>query len=175
MRFKFRGKNFIGSLLIMPILIPEVVLGVALLLFLRWLSVPRSYPLLRMGHVLIPLPFVILVVPARLAGMRTDYEEAARSLGANAVQTFFAVTLPLMLPAVLAGMVFAFTISFDDITATLFWKSAGTETIPTEIFAMLRNSISPQINALGTLMIVLTVSLPLLAGLIARWFARGKT
>src|SRR3546814_6896446 len=94
-----------------------------------------------LGHVLITLPFVILVVQARLAGMRTDYEEAARSLGANAVQTFFAVTLPLMLPAVLAGMVFAFTISFDDITATLFWKSAGTETIPTEIFAMLRNSI----------------------------------
>lgn len=174
MRFDFRGKRFIGSMLIMPILIPEVVLGVALLLFLRWLSVPRSYPLLLMGHVLITLPFVILVVQARLAGMRTDYEEAARSLGANAMQTFFMVTLPLMLPAVLAGMVFAFTISFDDITATLFWKSAGTETIPTEIFAMLRNSISPQINALGTLMIALTISLPLAAGLLARRFARGR-
>jgi len=175
MRFRFRGRNFIGSMLIMPILVPEVVLGVALLLFLRWLSMPRSYPLLLMGHVLITLPFVILVVQARLAGMRTDYEEAARSLGANSIQAFFSITLPLMLPAVLAGMVFAFTISFDDITATLFWKSAGTETIPTEIFAMLRNSISPQINALGTLMIVLTVSLPLLAGVIARGFARGKT
>ncbi|NYT39002.1 ABC transporter permease [Allopusillimonas soli] len=174
MRFNFRGKQFINAILVMPILIPEVVLGVALLLFLRWASVQRSYALLLMGHVLITLPFVILVVQARLAGLRHDYEEAARSLGANAIQTFFTVTLPLIMPAVLAGMVFAFTISFDDITATLFWKSAGVETVPTQIFAMLRNSISPQINALGTLMIVLTVGLPICAGLLARCFKRGR-
>lgn len=174
MRFHFRGKQWISTLLVAPILIPEVVLGVALLLFLRWLSVPRSYALLLLGHVMITLPFVVLVVQARLAGLRRDYEEAARSLGANPVQTFFSVTLPLIMPAVLAGMVFAFTISFDDITATLFWKSAGTETVPTQIFAMLRNSISPEINALGSLMIVITISLPLIAGALARRFARGR-
>lgn len=175
MRFSFPGKQVVNSLLITPILIPEVVLGVALLLFLRWASVQRSYALLLLGHVLITLPFVILVVQARLAGLRADYEEAARSLGANAVQTFVHVTLPLILPAVLAGMVFAFTISFDDITATLFWKSAGVETVPTQIFAMLRNSISPEINALGTLMILITVGLPLAAGALARFFSRGRT
>lgn len=174
MRFHFRGKQWISTLLVSPILIPEVVLGVALLLFLRWLSVPRSYALLLLGHVMITLPFVVLVVQARLAGLRRDYEEAARSLGANPVQTFFSVTLPLIMPAVLAGMVFAFTISFDDITATLFWKSAGTETVPTQIFSMLRNSISPEINALGSLMIVITISLPLIAGALARRFAQGR-
>ena len=75
------------------------------------------------------------------------------SLGANPMQTFFSITLPLLLPAVLAGGLFAFTISFDDITGTLFWKPGGVETVPTQIFAMLRNSISPEINALSTIMI----------------------
>src|SRR5699024_1602104 len=101
MRFDFPGKNAINTILVMPILMPEVVLGVALLLFLRWASVQRSYALLLMGHVLITLPFVILVVQARLAGLKREYEEAARSLGANALQTFFQITLPLIMPAVL--------------------------------------------------------------------------
>lgn len=173
-RYDFPGKGLINTLLITPILVPEVVLGVALLLFLRWLSIPKSFALLLMGHVLITLPFVVLVVQARLTGIKPVYEEAARSLGANAWETFFRVTLPLLMPAVFAGMLFAFTISFDDVTATLFWKSGGTETVPTQIFAMLRNSISPEINALGTVMIVLTVSLPLIAGFLARRFAKGS-
>ena len=94
------------------------------------------------------------------------------SLGASPVQTFFQITLPLMLPAVLAGALFAFTISFDDITGTLFWKPGGVETVPTQIFAMLRNSISPEINALGTVMIVMTVGLPLLGAALARKLAK---
>lgn len=108
------------------------------------------------------------MVQARLVGVKREYEEAAMSLGAAPVQTFFQVTLPLILPAVLAGALFAFTISFDDITGTLFWKPGGVETVPTQIFAMLRNSISPEINALGTVMIIVTVALPLLGAAIAR-------
>lgn len=172
-RYKFPGKELVNTALVSPILVPEVVLGVALLLFLRWLALPKSFALLLLGHVIITLPFVVLVVQARLVGIRRDYEEAAMSLGANRVQTFFQVTFPLLMPAVFAGMLFAFTISFDDITATLFWKTAGTETVPTQIFAMLRHSISPEINALGTVMIVITVALPLIAGGLARRFSRG--
>jgi spermidine/putrescine transport system permease protein len=172
-RYRFPGKDWINTLLVAPILVPEVVLGVALLLFMRWAMVPKSFVLLLMGHVLITLPFVVLVVQARLVGIRRDYEEAAMTLGAGRMQTFFQVTLPLLMPAIFAGTLFAFTISFDDITATLFWKPAGTETVPTQIFAMLRNSISPEINALGTVMIVITVALPLVAGALARRFARG--
>jgi len=115
-------------------------------------------------------------VQARLVSIKRDVEEAALSLGASPVQTFFAVTLPLMLPAVAAGALFAFTISFDDITGTLFWKPGGVETVPTQIFSMLRNSISPEINALGTVMIVLTVGLPLLGAAVARKLAmKGGT
>jgi len=174
-RYHFPGKELINTALVSPILIPEVVLGVALLLFLRWMAMPKSLLLLLLGHVIITLPFVVLVVQARLVGIRREYEEAAMSLGANRVQTFMQITLPLLMPAIFAGMLFAFTISFDDITATLFWKPAGTETVPTQIFAMLRHSISPEINALGTVMVVITVALPLIAGGLARRFARGGT
>ena len=167
-RYKVPGRNAITTLLIAPILVPEVVLAVALLLFLNWLGIGKSFALLLAGHVIFTLPFVILVVQARLVSIKRDVEEAALSLGASPVQTFFAVTLPLMLPAVAAGALFAFTISFDDITGTLFWKPGGVETVPTQIFSMLRNSISPEINALGTVMIVMTVGLPLLGIAIAR-------
>ena len=167
-RYRVPGANLISTALIAPILVPEVVLAVALLLFLNFLSVNKSFTLLLFGHVIFTLPFVILVVQARLVSIKRDVEEAALSLGASPIQTFFAVTLPLMLPAVLAGALFAFTISFDDITGTLFWKPGGVETVPTQIFAMLRNSISPEINALGTVMILLTVGLPLLGLAIMR-------
>ena len=163
-RYDFPGRNLVSTILIAPILVPEVVLAVALLLFLNFLSLNKTFALLLFGHVIFTLPFVVLVVQARLVSIRRDIEEAAMSLGASPRQTFFSITLPLLLPAILAGALFAFTISFDDITGTLFWKPGGVETVPTQIFAMLRNSISPEINALGTVMILLTVGLPL-AGL----------
>jgi spermidine/putrescine transport system permease protein len=171
-RYDFPGKTLIATFLITPILVPEVVLAVALLLFLQVLGVPKSFPLLLMGHVIFTLPFVVLVVQARLMGLRRDIEEAAMSLGASPIQTFFQITLPLIAPAVLAGGLFAFTISFDDITGTLFWKPGGVETVPTQIFAMLRNSISPEINALGTVMILITVGLPLVGATAAKVLAR---
>ncbi|MGA8261866.1 MAG: ABC transporter permease [Arenicellales bacterium] len=174
-RYDFPGKQILTTVLIAPILVPEVVLAVALLLFLQWLHMHKSFFLLLLGHVIFTLPFVILVVQARLVGIRREYEEAAQSLGANSLQAFLEITLPLLLPAVLAGFLFAFTISFDDVTGTLFWKPGGVETVPTQIFAMLRNSISPQINALGTVMIVVTVTLPLLGAAIARRFGGAQT
>ncbi len=172
-RYDFPGKETLNTLLLAPIMIPEVVLGVALLLFIRWLQQPKSFALLLIGHVVLTLPYVLLVVQARLVGIKREYEEAALSLGANPFQTFREITLPLLAPAVFAGMLFAFTISFDDVTATLFWATARNQTVPVKIFGMLRNSISPEINALGAVMIVLTVSLPLVAGYVLRKFARG--
>jgi spermidine/putrescine transport system permease protein len=173
-RYDFPGKSWINTLLVAPVLIPETVLGVGLLLFMLWLSHPRSFPILLLGHILISLPYVVLVVQARLIGVKRVYEEAAMSLGASRMQTFFTITFPLLLPAVIAGALFAFTISFDNITATVFWRPPGTETVPTQIYGMLRNSISPEINALGTVMIIITVGIPLVAGGVARYFARSR-
>lgn len=172
-RYRFRGKNTLNTLLLAPIMIPEVVLGVALLLFIRWLQQPKSFALLLAGHVVLTLPYVLLIVQARMVSIKRVYEEAALSLGANPLQTFKEVTLPLLMPAVLAGMLFSFTISFDDITATLFWATAEHQTVPVRIFGMLRNSISPEINALGTVMIVFTIMIPLLAGYCIRRFSKN--
>jgi spermidine/putrescine transport system permease protein len=172
-RFSFKGKNTLNTLLLAPIMIPEVVLGVALLLFIRWLQQPKSFALLLAGHVILTLPYVLLIVQARMVSIKRVYEEAALSLGASPFQTFREVTLPLLMPAVLAGMLFSFTISFDDITATLFWATAEHQTVPVRIFGMLRNSISPEINALGTVMIVFTIMTPLLAGYCIRRFSKN--
>jgi spermidine/putrescine transport system permease protein len=172
-RYDFPGKNTLNTLLLAPIMIPEVILGVALLLFIRWLQQPKSFMLLMIGHVVLTLPYVLLIVQARLGGIKREYEEAAQSLGANPFQSFKEVTLPLLTPAILAGMLFSFTISFDDITATLFWATAQNQTVPVKIFGMLRNSISPEINALGTVMIILTVAIPLLAGYLSRKLSKG--
>lgn len=172
-RYDFPGKETLNTLLLAPIMIPEVVLGVALLIFIRWLQQPKSFLLLLIGHVVLTIPYVLLVVQARLVGIKREYEEAAMSLGASPLQTFKEITLPLLAPAIFAGTLFSFTISFDDVTATLFWATAKNQTVPVKIFGMLRNSISPEINALGAVMIVLTVSLPLAAGYVTRRFARG--
>ncbi|MFO7749173.1 MAG: ABC transporter permease [Desulfobacteraceae bacterium] len=173
-RYDFPGKETLNILLLSPIMVPEVVLGVSLLLFIRWLQMPKSFALLLMGHVVLTIPYILLVVQARLVGIKREYEEAALSLGASPFQTFMQITFPLLAPAIFAGMLFSFTISFDDVTATLFWATAQNQTVPVKIFSMLRNSISPEINALGAVMIVLTVSLPLAAGYISRKFARGE-
>ncbi len=173
-RYEFRGKIWINTLLVAPVLIPETVLAVGLLLFMRWLSQPRSFGVLLLGHVLVSLPYVVLVVQARLYGVKRVYEEAALSLGANRLQTFFAVTLPLLMPAVFAGALFSFTISFDNITATIFWRPPGVETVPTQIFGMLRNSISPEINALGAVMIIITAGLPIVGVALVRYLLRAR-
>jgi spermidine/putrescine transport system permease protein len=123
---------------------------------------------------MLALPFVVLVVQARLIGIKRVYEEAALSLGANRFNTFREITLPLLMPAIVASLLLVFTISFDNITASLFWRPPGVETMPTQILAMLKVSISPEINALGTLMVAVTVGLPLAGGLITRILFRNR-
>jgi spermidine/putrescine transport system permease protein len=163
----------VNTLIVAPVLVPETVLAVGLLLFIRWLGQPRTFLLLLAGHVMLSLPYVVLVVQARLIGIKRVYEEAALSLGANRLETFREVTLPLLMPAIVASLLLVFTISFDNITASMFWRPPGVETMPTQILSMLKFSISPEINALGTLMIVVTVGLPLLGGGLARLLARS--
>lgn len=165
-RYRVPGRKLFSSLTIAPLLIPETALAVGLLLLLRSLGLPRTYLLLLIGHVLITLPFAFLVIQARLSGLGKTYEEAASSLGANALTVFREITLPLTAPALIAALLFAFTISFDNLTASLFWRPNGIETVPTQIFAMLKDSVSPEINALGTVMVSITIGLSLLAGAI---------
>lgn len=165
-RHRIPGRKAIGALIVAPLLVPETVLAVGLLLLLKALGLPRTYLLLLAGHILITLPFAALVIHARLAGMGKRYEEAAASLGARSISIFISITLPLSMPAIIAALLFTFTISFDNLTASLFWRPSGVDTVPIQIFSMLRDSVSPEINALGTVMILVTIGLSLAAGLI---------
>ena len=171
-RFDFRGKQAINTLVLLPALVPETILGVGLLVLIKAVNQPRSLGLLLLGHILLTLPYVVLIVQARMVGIRRSYEEAALSLGASRVSTFREITLPLLIPAVMASILLAFTISFDNTSASLFWRPAGVETMPTQILSMLKISISPEINALGTVMILVTVGIPLIGGLLLQGFTR---
>ena len=117
---------------------------------------------------------MVLIVQARLVGISRTYEEAALSLGASRLSSFREITLPLLIPAVLASLMLAFTISFDNTSASLFWRPAGVETMPTQILSMLKISVSPEVNALGTVMILVTVGIPLLGGFVLQSLTRFK-
>ena len=173
-RHRIAGKKSIGILMIAPLLVPETVLAVGLLLLLRTLDLPRTFGLLLAGHVLITLPFATMVIQAHLAGLGRVFEDAAATLGAKPLWVLAEVTLPLSLPAIVAALLFTFTISFDNLTASLFWRPSGVETVPTQVFAMLRDSVSPEINALGTVMIVITLTVSLAAGVLSK-VARGRS
>jgi spermidine/putrescine transport system permease protein len=170
-RFSFIGRDTVQLLLTLPILVPHIILGVGLLLAFRMIGLAKSFPLLVVGHVAITLPFVVLTTRHRLQAIPVTIEEAARTLGANRLQTFREVTLPLALPSICAGALFAFMMSFDEITATLFWRPANLETIPIHVLGMLQYSITQDINALATILILISVVLPVAAMLLARRLA----
>lgn len=171
-RFEFRGKQILGTLAILPALVPETILGVGLLILIKSIEQPRTLTILILGHILLALPYVVLIAQARMVGVKKIYEEAAMSLGASRLATFREITVPLLIPAVMAGALLAFTISFDNTSASLFWRPAGVETMPTQILSMLKTSISPEVNALGTVMIVMTVGIPLIGGLLVQVVSR---
>ncbi|MDG4877008.1 ABC transporter permease [Mesorhizobium sp. WSM4935] len=173
-RFEFRGKQALSTLVILPALVPETILGVGLLVLIKAIDQPRTMLLLVLGHILLAVPYVVLIAQARMVGIRRVYEEAALSLGASRFSSFREITLPLLIPAVVGGALLAFTISFDNTSASLFWRPAGVETMPTQILSMLKISISPEINALGTVMILVTVGIPLLGGLILQSLTKLK-
>ncbi|TPM34328.1 ABC transporter permease [Mesorhizobium sp. B2-3-3] len=173
-RFEFAGKQALSTLVILPALVPETILGVGLLVLIKAIDQPRTMLLLVLGHILLAVPYVVLITQARMVGIRRVYEEAALSLGASRLSSFREITLPLLIPAVVGGALLAFTISFDNTSASLFWRPAGVETMPTQILSMLKISISPEINALGTVMILVTVGIPLLGGLILQSLTRLK-
>lgn len=167
-RYRFVGRETIQSLLALPILVPHIVLGVGLLMTFRLAGLTASFPLLVAGHIAFTLPFVMLTVGHRLLAISRGYEEAARTLGANGFWSFVEITLPLALPAIASGMLFAFMMSFDEVTATLFWLPANTQTVPTYVLGMLEYAVSQTLNALGAVLTLVSVLVPLCAMLLAR-------
>lgn len=161
-RYRFPGKSWFSRLLYVPVFIPDIVLAVALLLFY---SVVRDrFGLLELGmttmviaHVTFQIPFVAIVVRARLHGLDPALEEAARDLGAGELQVFRHVTLPLILPGVTAAAMLAFTLSLDDFVVSFFTSGPGSTTLPILIYSSVKRGVTPDINALSTLIIVVSI------------------
>jgi spermidine/putrescine transport system permease protein len=153
-RYNFRGKGFSEATLYIPVIIPEVVMGIALLAFFAQAGFNLGLPTIIIAHIAFSIPFVVLTVRARLQGMDRSVEEAAMDLGANEIVTFWRVTLPLIMPGVLSGALLAFTLSLDDYIITLFTAGPGSTTLPLRVFSMLRQAVTPKVNALSALWIL---------------------
>jgi spermidine/putrescine transport system permease protein len=168
-RFTFPGKRLIDGVLYLPIVIPEITQAVSLAIFFKFLfdlferlsgsSVSYGFGTIIIGHVVFSVSFVVITVRGRLADMNPRYEEAARDLGANEWLTFWRVTFPLILPGVVSGGLLAFTLSLDDYIVTYFNNGVGTNTLPIFVYGSLRQRISPEINALSTLMLLASMVL----------------
>jgi spermidine/putrescine transport system permease protein len=166
-RYRFPGYGAAESLLYVPVIIPEVVMGISLLAFFASIGLTLGLGTITLSHIAFNIPFVTLVVRARLHGFDKSIEEAAMDLGANELTTFWRVTLPTIMPGVLSGALLAFTLSLDDYVITYFTAGPGSTTLPLRIFSMVRFAVTPEVNALSTLW-VLTVFIVLLIGQIAQ-------
>ncbi|MFK7894070.1 MAG: ABC transporter permease [Granulosicoccus sp.] len=169
-RYEFPGKRVLQTLIYPPIAIPWLIIGTAMLIFFFWVGIGRGLHAMLLGHVALALPYVMIVVSARLAGFDRTLEEAARSLGANPVQVLRYVTLPYLAPGVVAAALFAFAVSFDQFVVSYFLAVPGVSTLPVEIYTSIRKGFTPEINAIATL--VISVSMVLLLG-VARWYRFG--
>ena len=158
----FPGKKLLDSVLQIPLVLPEIVMGIALLIWFVFLSVTLGSLSVILAHVTFSVSYVVLTVRARLEGFDSSLEDAARDLGAGSWQVFRRVTFPLILPAVISGALMAFTLSFDDFLITFFVSGVGVDTLPLRVYSMIRFGVSPELNALSTLLLGVTV---LLAGL----------
>lgn len=158
-RYEFRGKLPLDALLYLPIIIPDIAMAVMLLMFFVLVSVPLGLYSIIIAHVAFDISFVAVVVRARLAQFDLTVEEAAHDLYADNWQTFRRVTLPLLMPGILGGALLAFTLSLDDFVITFFTAGPGATTLPLRIYSMVKLGVTPEINALSSLMIVASMLL----------------
>lgn len=154
-------------LVLTPIAIPEILMGVALLIFFVMLNMTLGLLSVALAHIAFCIGFVAIVVRSRLQGMDESLVEAARDLGATPVQAFRLVTMPLIMPGIIAGALMAFTLSIDDFVITFFTAGAGASTLPLQIYSMIRIAVTPEVNAISTLLMLLTLGLILLASKVA--------
>ena len=150
-------------LILAPIAIPEILTGVSLLIFFVLLNVTLGLVSVAIAHITFCIGFVAIVVRARLAGTDETLTEAARDCGASPWKAFRYVTLPLIMPGVIAGALMAFTLSIDDFVITFFTAGAGTITLPLQIYSMIKISVTPEVNAVSTLLMLVTLVLIVIA------------
>jgi spermidine/putrescine transport system permease protein len=171
--YRFRSR-LLPLLVLAPIAIPEILMGVSLLIFFVLLNVALGMVSIVLSHIAFCVGFVAIVVRSRLAGMDESLTEAARDLGATPWQAFRLVTLPLIMPGVVAGALMAFTLSIDDFVITFFTAGVGSSTLPLQIYTMVKIAVTPEVNAVSTLLMLLTLTLILIASRLSPGALRAR-
>lgn len=162
-RFRFRTKPAVDALLIMPIIIPDIAMAIMLLVFYNLINMNLGLTTIIISHTAFNISFVAIIVRARMASLGITLEEAASDLYANEWNAFWRVTFPLLIPGILGGALFAFTLSLDDYVITNFTSGPGSTTLPVRIIGMTRRNITPEINAISTMMLLTAMILVLLS------------
>ncbi|HSP98977.1 MAG TPA: ABC transporter permease [Candidatus Dormibacteraeota bacterium] len=158
-RYRFPGLRLWQTLIFIPMIIPEVIMGVSLLILYVVIDLELGYSTIIISHVTFCFPFVMVAVQARLAGLDPALEEAAMDLGATPAGAFRRVLVPYLMPAIISGALMSFTLSLDELIVTYFTASAGTRTLPLEIFGRVKKGLDPTLNAISTVFILSTVVL----------------
>lgn len=164
----FKGRSLTYALINLPLMVPEIVIAVASLIFFSMVGLIPGYLTILIAHITFCIPFAYLPIAARLQGIDGSFEQAARDLYASRAQSFFLILLPLMMPGVVSGYLLAFIISLDDFIITNFVKGAGMETLPTAIYGSVKQGIKPNIMAISTLMLGVSILFVTLSYLINR-------
>ena len=157
-RFRYRASGLLETFVFLPMIVPEVILGVSLLILFVTIGLQLGYTTIIISHVTFCFPFVMASVQARLSGLDPALEEAALDLGATPVQAFTKVLVPYLMPAIISGALMSFTLSLDELIVTYFTASASTRTLPLEIFGRVKKGLDPSLNAISTVFILVTMS-----------------
>ena len=165
---RFRGRLPFSAMIYAPLVMPEVIIGLALLLLFVALELDRGFGTTVIAHTTLTMCFVTVVVQSRLLAFDWSLEEAAMDLGAPPLRTFMTITLPLILPAIVAGWMLAFTLSLDDLVIASFTTGPGATTLPIRIYSEVRLGVKPEINAICTLMIATVAVLVVIASLLSK-------
>jgi spermidine/putrescine transport system permease protein len=170
------GSRVLAFMVLTPVAMPEILLGVSLLLFfIQVLNLTLGLASIILAHITFSIGFVAVIVRARMAGIEESIFEAARDSGASPWQSFVHVTFPLILPGVVSGALMAFTMSIDDFVITFFTAGVGVSTLPLRVYSMIKIAVTPEVNAVSTLLMLLTLTLIILAGRLSPEALRGKT
>jgi putrescine transport system permease protein len=166
---RFRGRLLFSGMVYAPLVMPEVILGLSLLLLFVAVELERGFWTVTLAHTTFTMCFVAVVVQSRLIAFDRSLEEAAMDLGATPFRTFFSVTLPLIFPAVAAGWILAFTLSLDDLVIASFTTGPGATTLPMRIYSQVRLGVTPEVNAVSTIFIAFVALLVIAASLAMKW------
>lgn len=172
-RIHWKTKGALEYISILPLMIPEIILGMVLMAFFYMLNLPFGMLTLLIGHTVFCVPYILMEVKARLAGMDPSLEEAARDLGAGSFRAFRDITLPLIMPAVLSGSLLAFAMSMDDVVISVFVNGPKISTLPLKVYTQMKTGVTPEINALCTIMLAVTLLVLLIYGSVGK-IRKGK-